>query len=188
MTKLPNPRPTVAEVFEVWNSLEKPSVRRVAAALQAAGKKISASRVQQLKQSGWNKGELPHPLTAAGRQLDASAPLLTGDHRTKAADLALDNKVTPEAVTEQALKVLSGVLTQLERQAPTLIGQSAGQTGSLIKAIAEFHKAAVSTHREVQEQSPPVSATPEKSAEDPLKAALEAWRAGSESDLKALKQ
>jgi hypothetical protein len=97
--------------------------------------------------------------------------------------------VTPAQVTQKALRVLNGILDELKRQAPQLMADSTGQTGNLIRSIAAFHEAVVETYKEVQEQPLPTSAaTAEKSAEDPLKAALEAWRAGSESDLKALKQ
>jgi hypothetical protein len=134
-----------------------------------------------MKAGGWQAAE--PDLDGARQQLEAAVRIL--GKGTEA--LASEQPVTVEDVIGKGLRVLSGLYDEIQKQAPNLIASNAGPFGSLVKAVSAFQDSVVESHRQAQDKQP-APTVGSKPVEDPLKAALEAWRAGSESDLKALKQ
>ena len=79
---------TPADAKAVWESMEKPSVRRVALALTLAGKKVAKSAVDQWKKAGWRREANPVKEPKPLAELDAAVPVLTGDPLKRLASLA----------------------------------------------------------------------------------------------------
>ena len=72
----------------MWESLRRPSARRVSRALANAGRLIHFTTVARWKRQGWQTINHPdHPLTAAMHMVDHAVPLLTGDPTSRAIDL-----------------------------------------------------------------------------------------------------
>ena len=77
-------------------------------------------------------------------------------------------------VTQKSLRVLSGILDEMRKQAPELIASSTGQFGNLVRSVAVFQEAAVETHKQVEQQPPP--SVERKPGDDPLAKAMKEWR------------
>src|SRR6266446_2862297 len=85
MGDLPAPNPALAR--KVWDSMTRPSTRRVATKLRQSGASISHMTVARWRNRGWRPLEREqHPLEATREQLDDAVPLLTGDPTTVAED------------------------------------------------------------------------------------------------------
>src|SRR5262249_41569216 len=109
--------PSVSEVKALWDSMSSPSVRKVAAALTASGKPISYASVQAMKTRDWKPADLKEVM----KQLDATVPVLTKNPTSKATDLASREPVSVAEVMQESLRVLNGILGEMQRQAPELI-------------------------------------------------------------------
>jgi glycerol-3-phosphate dehydrogenase len=174
-------RPSISFVKATWDATPNPSVRKVANILSAGGRKISYSTVQAMKTGGWQAAE--PDIDGARKQLEDAVRIL----RKGTEVLASEQPVTVEEVVGKGLRVLNGLYDEIERQKANLIANNTGPFGSLVKAVSAFQDSVVESHRQSQDKQP-APTVGSKPVEDPLKAALETWRAGSESDLKALKQ
>src|SRR6266446_6178579 len=83
MGDLPAANPALAR--KVWDSMARPSTRRVARKLGQSGASISHATVARWRNRGWRPLEREqHPLEAAREELDDAVPLLTGHPMTMA--------------------------------------------------------------------------------------------------------
>jgi hypothetical protein len=83
-------KPTPAEAKALWDSLEEPSVRKVADRFTAAGRPVDFMTIWHWKQKGWASASTAGITRAAARavaKIDRAAPALTGDARTTTADI-----------------------------------------------------------------------------------------------------
>ena len=89
MSDLPAPNPALAR--KVWDSMARPSTRRVARKMRQAGAPISHMTVARWRSRGWRPLEREqHPLDVAREQLDDAVPWGTGLQR-------LTTSAAPEA-------------------------------------------------------------------------------------------
>jgi hypothetical protein len=116
MHDLPAPNPALAR--KVWESMPRPSTRRVARKLRQAGISLSHMTVARWRRRGWRPLEREqHPLEVARAQLDDAVPLLTGDPMTTAKIL-----VEGSAEREELEKLPDGqLLRQAAREAATAV-------------------------------------------------------------------
>jgi hypothetical protein len=84
------PKATPALAQRIWARQQRPSARRVARALQQAGYRVHFVTVNRWRAQGWRAKASDHPLETARSQLEAVAPLVTGDPETTLADLIDD--------------------------------------------------------------------------------------------------
>src|SRR5258708_39455776 len=83
MDNLPAPNPALAR--KVWDSMARPSTRRVAPKLRQAGIPVSHQTINRWGRKQWRPLErAEHPLEIARAQLDDAVPGLTGDPLTTA--------------------------------------------------------------------------------------------------------
>jgi hypothetical protein len=87
---LPKATPEMAK--RVWARHQRPSARRVARAMGLAGYPVHWVTVARWRARDWDAEEPNHPLDTARAQLDAVAPLLTGDPETTLDDVIGDPK------------------------------------------------------------------------------------------------
>jgi hypothetical protein len=104
--------PTPEDARRVWESMARPTDRRVALALTQAGKPITAMTVCRWRQQGWRKKKptgtrLPQPLA----ELDAAIPVLTGDALRRIeslrAEFVVGNGLTDEDLVARGLRQLA---------------------------------------------------------------------------------
>jgi hypothetical protein len=86
----PLPKATPEMAKRVWSRQQRPSARRVARAMGLAGYPVHWVTVARWRKSGWNAEPSGHPLEVARAQLEAVAPLVTGDPETTLNDLIND--------------------------------------------------------------------------------------------------
>ena len=85
-------RANPVEARKVWESMARPSTRRVAKKLRQAGAPVSHMTVARWRRRGWRPLEREqHPLEVAREQLDDAVPLLTRDPTTVAEDLVKES-------------------------------------------------------------------------------------------------
>src|ERR1700694_3432607 len=102
MGELPNPTPALAR--KIWESMAKPSTRRVATRLRQAGFSISHMRVARWRNRGWRPASREdHPLEVARAALNDAVPLLTSDPTTTAEVFVEQNAAPP---TESRLMLI----------------------------------------------------------------------------------
>jgi hypothetical protein len=85
---LPKATPEMAK--RVWARHQRPSARRVARAMGLAGYPVHWVTVARWRAHDWKAGPSDHPLEVARAQLEAVAPLITGDPETTLDDLIDD--------------------------------------------------------------------------------------------------
>jgi len=88
-------KPTRAEAKEVWDGLEKPSLRKVANKFAAAGRPVHHKTIWKWMQDGWVVKEpvdLAQAAAAALAKIDNAVPALTGDVKSTTADIVESNK------------------------------------------------------------------------------------------------
>ena len=81
---------TRAEAKAVWESLDKPSSRKVAARFRAAGRPVGDRTIARWKQDEWTgttAANIAKAADAAVATMDSSVPALTGDARSTTADI-----------------------------------------------------------------------------------------------------
>jgi hypothetical protein len=78
----PLPKATPALAKRVWEAQRRPSARTVARALTLAGRPVHFVTVARWKTQDWRPVRSDHPLEVARSQLDAVAPLVSGDPKT----------------------------------------------------------------------------------------------------------
>src|SRR6476660_2901506 len=77
---LPKATPEIAR--RVWEAQQHPSARTVARALTLGGRPTHFTTVARWKAKDWGQVKSDHPLETARRQLEAIAPMTTGDPQT----------------------------------------------------------------------------------------------------------
>jgi hypothetical protein len=87
---------TPAMARGVWEAQRRPSVRTVARALTLAGKPVHYDTVARWKRQNWRPVRSDHPLEVARSQIEAVAPLVTGDPETAIEDLIDDPARRPD--------------------------------------------------------------------------------------------
>lgn len=103
-------RPGPALARKIWESMERPSARRVAQRLTQSGSPLSHETVNRWRRSGWRNVERrPHPLDAARGALDDAVPVLIDD------PLATTSTVTAQSPELASLQELTE--SQLVRRA-----------------------------------------------------------------------
>jgi hypothetical protein len=85
---LPKATPELAR--RVWEAQRRPSARTVARALTLGGCAAHYTTIARWKAQDWRPVQSDHPLEVARRQLEAIAPLLSGDPETSIRDLIDD--------------------------------------------------------------------------------------------------
>jgi hypothetical protein len=93
-------KPTPAEAKAVWDSLDKPSARKVAAKFQAAGRPVSFKTVALWKREGWPGATAETIIADAAKAVEAinvALPAITGDVASKLEDVANPAKPDPES-------------------------------------------------------------------------------------------
>ena len=81
------PKATPAMAQRVWARHQRPSTRNVARALTLAGKPVHYGTVARWKRQNWRPVRSDHPLEVARSQIEAVAPLVTGDPETRLDDI-----------------------------------------------------------------------------------------------------
>jgi hypothetical protein len=84
------PKATPALAQRVWERQQRPSARTVARALTLAGRPVHYVTIARWKARGWRPVTCDHPLEVARRQLEAVAPLVSGNPETTIQDLIDD--------------------------------------------------------------------------------------------------
>lgn len=101
---------TPAMARRVWEAQHRPSARTVARALTLAGRPVHYVTIARWKAQGWRPVRYDHPLEVARRQLEAVAPLVSGDPETTIQDLIDDpahnhfDKLTDAEVLRRATR------------------------------------------------------------------------------------
>jgi hypothetical protein len=83
-------KPTAAEAKQVWDSLERPSIRKVADKFAAAGRPVHHKTIWKWKRAGWpgtTADEIEKAAFAAIAIIDNAAPALTGNVQSTTADI-----------------------------------------------------------------------------------------------------
>jgi hypothetical protein len=81
------PKATPALAQRIWARQQRPSARRVARAMQQAGYRVHFVTVNRWRAQGWRATAADHPLEVARAELEAVAPMLTGDPETRLVDV-----------------------------------------------------------------------------------------------------
>jgi hypothetical protein len=84
------PKATPAMAQRVWAGQQRPSARNVARALALGGRPAHYTTVARWKAQGWKPVKSDHPLAVVRSQLEAVAPLVSGDAETSLGDLIDD--------------------------------------------------------------------------------------------------
>jgi hypothetical protein len=91
-------RPTPAEAQAIWDSLEQPTLDKVANAFKAQGRPIGRVAIWNWKQAGWSRVTARNAVAKATRAIEkiaAAVPALTGDPMTTLSDILTGNHVVP---------------------------------------------------------------------------------------------
>jgi hypothetical protein len=91
-------RPTPAEARAIWDSLEQPTLHKVANAFKAQGRPIGLTAIWSWKQAGWSRGSAKNAVAKATRaiaKIAAAVPALTGDPMSTLSDILPGNHVAP---------------------------------------------------------------------------------------------
>jgi hypothetical protein len=92
-------RPTPAEAQAIWDSLEQPTLHKVANAFKAQGRPIGHVAIWSWKQVGWSRVTAKNAVAKATRAIEkiaAAVPALTGDPMTTLSDIMTGNNVVPD--------------------------------------------------------------------------------------------
>jgi hypothetical protein len=93
-------RPTPAEAKAVWDSLEQPSLLKVANAFKAQGRTVSPAAIGNWRQAGWSGVTARNVAAKANRAVEkiaAALPALTGDATSTLSDFLSGNAAPEEA-------------------------------------------------------------------------------------------
>ncbi len=91
-------RPTPAEAQAIWDSLEQPTLHKVANAFKAQGRPIGHVAIWSWKQAGWSRVTAKNAVAKATRAIEkiaAAVPALTGDPMSTLSDILTGNNVVP---------------------------------------------------------------------------------------------
>jgi hypothetical protein len=152
MGDLPAPNPALAR--KVWDSMARPSTRRVATKLRQAGIPVSHQTINRWRRNQWRPLErAEHPLETARAQLDDAVPVLTGDPLTTAEVLVEESaaeREDPEQLTEgqrlhEAARGLAMAVTlagEAFLRQPEIIVNKPGELALLFRSLAACVQAA----------------------------------------------
>jgi hypothetical protein len=146
MGDLPAPNPALAR--KIWDSMTRPSTRRVATRLRQAGIPVSHQTINRWRRNQWRPLErAEHPLETARAQLDDAVPVLTGDPLTTAEVLVAQSAAErdkPEQLTEgqrlhEAARALAMSVTLVGEaflRQPEIIISKTGEVAVLFRSLA----------------------------------------------------
>jgi hypothetical protein len=171
---------TPDDARRVWESMAKPTYRRVALALTQAGKPTTAMTVCRWHRQGWTKrreigGPVPQPLA----ELDAVTPVLTGDALRRIESLKTeldleDDGWTHEDMIARGLRELASASLTALRVArlidPVRIAENPDKVGVLLERSGNALLAAIDGLTRLQEVRASVATniTPPTPEVDPL--------------------
>ena len=92
-------RPTPAEAQAIWDSLEQPSLHKVADAFKAQGRPVSPATIWNWQQAGWSDVTAQNAVTKANRAVEkiaAALPALTGDATSTLSGFLSGSDVVPD--------------------------------------------------------------------------------------------
>ena len=98
-------RPTPAEAQAIWDSLDQPTLDKVANAFKAQGRPIGRVAMWNWKHAGWSRGTARNAVAKATRaigKIAAAVPALTGDAMTTLSDIMTGNNVVPGECRDDA--------------------------------------------------------------------------------------
>lgn len=154
------------KVKAVWYSMSKPSARKVAAQLKAAGFHIDKDTILKWKRQGWQRRSEEQndtPIEKATLRIEKAVPLLTGRPETSLADLipkalqpsvlgiydadrsTLDEMSDLQLVREanrRGALMFSLIAREIELQRATLVAEKPEELATLLKAQAALLEAA----------------------------------------------
>jgi hypothetical protein len=92
-------RPTPAEAQAVWDSLEQPSLHKVANAFKARGRPVGHATIGNWRQAGWSGVTARNAVAKANRAVEkiaAALPALTGDATSTLSDFLSGSDIVPD--------------------------------------------------------------------------------------------
>jgi hypothetical protein len=81
------PKATPALAKAIWKNQKRPSARRVARVMTAAGYPVNFTTIARWKAKRWQADTNDHPLDVARAALESFAPLVSGDPLTAIQDI-----------------------------------------------------------------------------------------------------
>ena len=131
------------EAKAIWDSMKRPSARRVVLALNQAGHKVSRRTIQVWQQNGWRR--ILDPIYEPERsELDAAVPVLTGDPHKRLDSLKPVRDPPARAMTDEeriacGLRGLADcavmVMDVLKETKPRLVIAELERIGALLERI-----------------------------------------------------
>jgi hypothetical protein len=92
-------RPTPAHAQAIWDSLDQPSLHKVADAFKAHGRPVSPATVWNWQQAGWSDVTAQNAVKKANRAVEtiaAALPALTGDATSTLSDFLSGSDAVPD--------------------------------------------------------------------------------------------
>ena len=184
---------TPDEARKVWVSIRRPSARRVARALTAAGRPVHFATVARWKAQNWRPvAEVLHPLEAAQDEVDVCVPVLSGDPTTdttavvEASEVAkrlegLSEEQLLSKTTRSSLIALIVLFDEVSRRRADLMENNPAELGVLLKGLSAFLTAANEAacqvlERQQRERQVQAQAKADRERQDRLAAELAAWK------------
>jgi hypothetical protein len=92
-------RPTPAQAQAIWDSLDQPSLHKVADAFKAQGRPVSPATIWNWQQAGWSDVTAQNAAAKANRAVEkiaAALPALTGDATSTLSDFLSGSDAVPD--------------------------------------------------------------------------------------------
>jgi hypothetical protein len=137
-------RPTPAEAQAIWNSLEQPTLHKVADAFKAQGRPVSPATIWNWQQAGWSDVTAQNAVAKANRaveQIAAALPALTGDATSTLSDFLSGGDAVTDAHNDDQRR--NDARSKAEITEDTLL--EAMQTARAVNAA--IHKVAAAVTR-----------------------------------------
>jgi hypothetical protein len=161
------PIPSPAQARKIWESMAKPSTRRVATTLRQAGLSVSHMQVARWQNQGWRPvAQKDHPLESARKFLDDAIPLLTRNPNTTAnvfiekqtAEREALEQLTDKELLNQAVREIATTAIIISRalgqRVNTLIPTKMGELAALLRSLAMSLSAVVTGFRQAADMPP----------------------------------
>lgn len=111
-----HPEVTPEKAKAVWDSLDKPSSRKVSEAFAAAGQSVSRQQINRWRKAGWTRKQVNETdAEAAMSAMDTAAPALTGDPETRAKDIVHPPASDPAKTAVDLMRDELNMLEDTER-------------------------------------------------------------------------
>jgi hypothetical protein len=181
---------TPAEAERVWNTLPRPSARRVAMALAQSGRPVHYTTINRWRKQGWRPvAQRPHPLECAKNEITTTVPVITGDP-LRGVDAISDTNfvpnLSPNLSLADTLRVASAeiarstiqIYQEIDRQHEKLLIEKPRELGQLLLAQAHSVTAAIKAFKqaEAMEVGDKTIVATSETDEDCLGEALEQFR------------